>query len=270
MEAAFARAVQVTLAARGQPSEVVSRPERPAVAAVGGETDALDIVYRDAHLVAINKPAGLPSHRGWASDVRPALQRVRDQIGQAVYPVHRLDRATSGVLLFALSPEVARDMQAVLATSDKRYLALCRGHDRTLTRVDHPLAKVPGAERRPALTDFRWLGEFERYGLYEALPRTGRTHQIRRHLKHVSQPIVGDVRYGKGEHNRLFRERFGFHRLALHCQRLVFAHPRGGQALELHAPLDHAFVHLLEQIGLRDAVLELNGSAATRPSSASF
>jgi tRNA pseudouridine65 synthase len=255
MEAAFTSMVRVTMAARGQnQSAVVSSPPEllqhtHATAAV--EPDALELVYRDAHLVAINKPAGLPSHRGWASDVRPALQRVRDQIGQPVYPVHRLDRATSGVLLFALSSEVARDMQAALATSDKRYLALCRGHDEALTRVDHPLAKEPGAERREAVTDFRWLGTFERYGLYEARPRTGRTHQIRRHLKHVAHPIVGDVRYGKGEHNRFFRERFGFHRLALHCQSLAFVHPRGGGVVELNAPLDREFARLLESIGLQ-------------------
>jgi RluA family pseudouridine synthase len=244
MEAVFDRVVQITLAASGR---------KPAVAcASGAEPDTLEIIYRDAHLVAINKPAGLPSHRGWANDVRPALQRVRDQIGQPVFPIHRLDRATSGLLLFALSAEVARDMQALLAAGDKRYLALCRGHDPRLTQVDHPLAKQPGAERRNAVTDFRWLGSFERYGLYEARPRTGRTHQIRRHLKHVSQPIVGDVRYGRGEHNRFFRERFGFHRLALHCQRLVFDHPRSGERIELSAPLDSEFARLLESIGLTE------------------
>lgn len=255
MEAAFARIVRVTLAARGREAIAVvsSAPElvQQPLADAAVEPDALEVVYRDAHLVAINKPAGLPSHRGWASDVRPALQRARDQIGQPLFPVHRLDRATSGLLLFALSSEVARDMQAVLAASDKRYLALCRGHDEQLTRVDHPLAKEPGAERREAVTDVRWLGTFERYGLYEARPRTGRTHQIRRHLKHVSHPIVGDVRYGKGEHNRLFRERFGFHRLALHCRSIAFTHPRGGQVIELNAPLDRAFTRLLESIGLQ-------------------
>jgi RluA family pseudouridine synthase len=245
MESAFARVVQIILAARGAGNAAVVS-NAPAT----GESDALEVVYQDAHLVAINKPAGLPSHRGWASDVRPALQRVRDQIGRAVYPVHRLDRGTSGLLLFALSSEVARDMQASLAAGDKRYLTLCRGHNETLTRVDHPLAKEPGAERREAVTDFRWLGTFERYGLYEARPRSGRMHQIRRHLKHVAHPIVGDVRYGKGEHNRVFRERFGFHRLALHCRSIAFIHPRGGHAIELNAPLDREFAQLLETIGL--------------------
>jgi len=245
MESAFARVVQIVLAARGQGNvTAVSN------AATMVESDALQVVYQDAHLVAINKPAGLPSHRGWASDVRPALQRVRDQIGRAVFPVHRLDRGTSGLLLFALSSEVARDMQGSLAAGDKRYLALCRGHDEKLTRVDHPLAKEPGAERREAVTALRWLGTFERYGLYEARPRSGRMHQIRRHLKHVAHPIVGDVRYGKGEHNRIFRERFGFHRLALHCQSIAFVRPRGGGAIQLNAPLDREFAQLLEAIGL--------------------
>ena len=256
LEAAFARMVEITLESRGAAREHLE----------SSEPDALEVVYRDAHLVAINKPAGLPSHRGWANDVRPALQRIRDQLGQPVFPLHRLDRATSGLLVFALSAEVARDMQPLLGESDKRYLTLCRGHDEHLTQVDHPLENDFGEERRDAWTEFRWLGTFERYGLYEARPRTGRTHQIRRHLKHVSQPIVGDVRYGKGEHNRLFRERFGFHRLALHCHRLTFTHPRGGQSVELNAPLDHDFARLLEATGLSGAASKTL-SVASPPSS---
>lgn len=254
LEAAFVRIVATTIAARSQSGAALVSAGRETsnqtAAPEGDEADALEIVYRDAHLVAVNKPAGVPSHRGWARDERSALQRVRDQIGQPVYPVHRLDRATSGILVFALSSEVARDMQGILATSDKRYLALCRGHDSKLTRVDHPLAKQPGTERREAVTEFRWLGSFERYGLYEARPRTGRTHQIRRHLKHVSQPIIGDVRYGKGDHNRLFRERFGFRRLALHCSGIAFDHPRGSHPVQLHAPLDREFTRLLKALGL--------------------
>jgi len=254
LEAAFARVVAITVAARGQngaalvSTRIEPTPQTPAPGSA--KADTLEIAYRDEYLVAVSKPAGVPSHRGWSRDVRSALQRIRDQLGQPVFPVHRLDRATSGLLVFALSSEVARDMQGVLAASDKRYLALCRGHDPQLTRVDHPLAKEPGAERREAETDFRLLGSFERYGLYEARPRTGRTHQIRRHLKHVSQPIIGDVRYGKGEHNRLFRERFGFHRLALHCHRITFDHPRGTHPVHLHAPLDDDFARLLEALGL--------------------
>jgi tRNA pseudouridine65 synthase len=214
----------------------------------------LEILYRDDDLVAVNKPSGMPVHRGWARDGVPALQVVRDQIGCHVYPVHRLDRATSGVLLFALSGEAAHLVQAQLEAHqvEKRYLALCRGCDPALVRVDHPLAKEEGAEPRPAVTDFKLLGTFERYGLFEARPLTGRLHQIRRHLKHASHPIIGDTRYGKGEHNRLFRERFGFNRLALHASDLTLRQPRTGAPIHLHAPLPPELARLFDQLGLQD------------------
>lgn len=214
---------------------------------------SLEIIYRDDDLVAVDKPSGMAVHRGWANDGGvPALQAVRDQIGRHVFPVHRLDRATSGVLLFALSGEIAHEVQAQLEAHEvqKRYVALCRGNDPALGRVDHPLAKEDGGEPRPAVTDFKLLGRFERYGLYEARPVTGRVHQIRRHLKHASHPIIGDTKYGKGEHNRIFRERFGFHRLALHASDLRLRHPRTGEALHLHAPVSEEFARLLRALGL--------------------
>jgi tRNA pseudouridine65 synthase len=166
--------------------------------------------------------------------------------------VHRLDRATSGVLLFALSGEAARLVQEQLKAHqvEKRYLALCRGNDPALVHVDHPLAKHDGAEPRPAVTDFRLLGTFERYGLFEARPRTGRLHQIRRHLKHASHPIIGDSRYGKGEHNRIFRERFGFHRLALHASDLHLRQPRTSERLHLHAPLLPELARLFQRLDM--------------------
>jgi len=212
----------------------------------------LEILYRDDDVVAVDKPSGMPVHRGWATDGVPALQVVRDQVGRHVYPVHRLDRATSGVLLFALSGELAHAVQTQIEAHEieKRYVALCRGNDPALGRVDHALAKEDGGEPRPAVTDFKLLGQFERYGLYEARPVTGRLHQIRRHLKHASHPIIGDTRYGKGEHNRIFRERFGFHRLALHASDLRLRHPRTGEPLHLHAPLAPDFAALLRQLGL--------------------
>jgi tRNA pseudouridine65 synthase len=214
---------------------------------VRGATEALEILFQDEHLVAINKPSGLLVHRGWANDPAPALQLLRDQLGRRVHAVHRLDRATSGVLLFACSSEVARDAQALFEGGKvtKRYLAICRGNQLKTQRLAHPLAREKGGERLAAVTRFRLLGSFERYGLVEAIPETGRTHQIRRHLKHLSHPILGDVRYGKGEHNRLFRDRFNFLRLALHCESLVLPHPRTGDELRLTAPLPPDFSSLV-------------------------
>lgn len=256
LEAAFARMVDTTLATRGK----VPGPTR---AAVSGEP--LELLYRDEDVVVVNKPAGMLVHRGWARDGVPALQILRDQLGQLVYPVHRIDRATSGALVFALSPEIAHVLQEALQARniEKRYLALCRGRDPGLTRVDHALAKEKGAPPRPAVTDLRLLGQFERYGLYEARPISGRLHQIRRHLRHVSHPIIGDVRYGKGEHNRIFRERFGFHRLALHAWQLRLRHPRSGELLQIHAPPPPDFARLLVQLGLEQAVQ----AASTVPAS---
>lgn len=212
----------------------------------------LEILYRDEELVAVDKPSGMAVHRGWARDGVPALQVLRDQIGRHVYPVHRLDRGTSGVLLFALSSEAARGVQRQLEAHEveKRYLALCRGNDPALVRVEHPLAKEDGGEPRPAVTDFKLLGRFERYGLYEARPLTGRRHQIRRHLKHASHPIIGDTTYGKGEHNRIFRARFGFDRLALHASEMRLRHPCSGEPLRVYAPLPPELARLLGGLGL--------------------
>lgn len=262
LEAFFQRAVAATLRARGAPVRAGSAPRASSGSSQCGEPTAprvaepLSILYQDEFLVAINKPSGMPAHRGWAADGSPALQVLRDQLGRPVWPVHRLDRAASGAMLFALCSEVARDMQALFADGRmaKRYLAVCRGSSSTLGHVCHPLSTGPNGTKRPAATDFKLLGTFERYGLYEAIPRTGRTHQIRRHLRHASHPIVGDVRYGKGEHNRIFRERFGFRRLALHCREMAFTHPRGAGPIAVQAPLSEDLAQLLTRLGLSQHV----------------
>jgi tRNA pseudouridine65 synthase len=216
--------------------------------------DPVQILYQDDDLLVINKPSGLPVHRGRGVETPPLLQRLRDQMGEWVYPVHRLDGGTSGALLIARTPEIAARLsqQFEAGSVEKRYLALCRGKDPTLTRVEHALAREDGTERVPAVTDLTFLGSFERYGLYEVRPKTGRKHQIRLHLKHMSHPIIGDVRYGKGEHNMLFRERFGFHRLALHALSLRFTSPRTGEPIYVEAPLPFEFRSLLEAIGLAE------------------
>lgn len=210
------------------------------------------ILFQDNHLVAIDKPSGLAVHRGWAQDRQVAMTLVRDALGCWVYPVHRLDRATSGALLFALAPEIAARVQEQFrqGSVQKTYLALVRGITPEFGVIDHP---VPGTLKGPrvdAVTEFRRLATFERYSLVEARPRTGRLHQIRRHLKHITHPLIGDVRYGKGDHNRLFRERFGLHRLALHASSMTLIHPVSGEWLHLHAPLPDDLARPLTIMGL--------------------
>jgi len=218
-----------------------------------------DILYRDDALVVINKPSGLAVHKGWARDEVYAMTMARDAVGAFVYPVHRLDRATSGVLLFALSPEDAEAVQAQLRahTVAKRYLALVRGVTAEVLVIDRPLAPKPGAEPQPATTRLRRLWVYAgRYSLLEAWPESGRLHQIRRHLRGLSHPIIGDVRYGRGEENRRFRADHGLHRLALHACRLSLRHPRTAAPLTLHAPLTGDLAGPLLRLGIPPHVLE--------------
>ena len=243
----FQRLAEATLAARGTPRKAATTivPSKP-----------LPIIFQDKFLVAVNKPSGQMVHPGWARDGMSAMAQLRDQLGQFVYPVHRIDRATSGVVLFALSSEMAADMHRLFAAREvhKKYLALCRGNKQDLGVVEHPLASDASDVKKEAITRFEKLGHYNRFGLYAAYPKTGRQHQVRRHLKHLSHPIIGDVRYGKGEHNRHFREHFDFHRLALHHRRMRFVHPRSGTELTIQADLPCDFESLLTKLVLLDVI----------------
>ena len=215
----------------------------------------LRILYRDESCVAVDKPSGMIVHRGWANDDRDLLRVTRDALGRYVYPLHRLDRGASGVVLFALDAHAARTLNRSFADGSmaKRYLALTRGHPPEHGLIDHPIPRAPGEERVPAQTEYFRIGSFERYALVVALPKTGRLHQIRRHLKHLSCPLIGDVRYGKGEHNRLFRERYAFERLALHAAALRFVHPVTEQPITVRAPLSGSFASCLTALSLHAA-----------------
>lgn len=231
---------------------------------------ALQIVFRDECLVAINKPSGLLVHRSPIDrhETRFALQMLRDQIGQHVYPVHRLDKPTSGVLLFALSPQLARTLSEQFADQQvrKRYLAVVRGYAPEAGTIDYPLREKPdkyddpraAADKPPqsAVTDFRRLATVElpvcvdryphsRYSLVEVLPRTGRRHQIRRHMKHIGYPIIGDAKHGKGVHNRFFQRQYACPRLLLTCVELALQHPQSGRSLNLCASPDEAYQRVL-------------------------
>lgn len=223
--------------------------------------DALELVYRDEALVVVNKPSGLLVHRGWAQDDVVVVDLLRAQLGRRVWPIHRLDRGTSGALLFALDADTARTLSACFEAGQVRkgYLALVRGHppageqlvDYSLRRVDHKSKQRQQARTRVRLRETTQIEDAPRggrYALVDATPLTGRTHQIRRHLKHLAHPIIGDVRYGKGEHNRLFRERFGLHRLALHALSLDIEGLERGP-LEVRAPLPSAFAAALRDMG---------------------
>jgi tRNA pseudouridine65 synthase len=215
----------------------------------------LSVLYQDDDLLVVVKPSGLVVHRGWARDGEVVMTLARSLAGRHVYPVHRLDRGTSGVLVMALAAGIAQALGEAFAAGGvyKRYLALVRGIPAPSGVIDHPIPRAPGGPRVPAVTRFRLLATFERYAWVEAVPETGRLHQVRRHLKHISHPVIGDVRYGKGEHNRLFRSRFGLYRLALHAAEIAFQHPSSGAPMRFSAPLPDDLAGPLACMGIVDA-----------------
>jgi len=198
-------------------------------------------LYADEHLAIVDKPSGLPVHPGWAPARETAVGAARRLLGRFVFPVHRLDRGASGALMFALSSEIAAALHPMFEEGrvDKRYLALVRGVAPEQVTVDHPIPRREAGPRVPAVTRVRRLAvaTAERLSLVEATPLTGRLHQVRRHLKHLGHPVIGDANYGKGALNRDLAARLGLSRLCLHAASLRFAHPVTGAEIFVAAPL---------------------------------
>lgn len=240
----------------------------------------LDILYCDEDLVAVHKTSGLLVHRTSIDRHADAfaLQIVRDQVGAKIYPVHRLDRPTSGVLLFARSPEMASQLAAdfQFGRVQKTYLAIVRGIPKESScLIDYPLKEEYDRKADPrtrkdkpaqsAQTKVRTLAQCQlpvqvdrypttRYSLVEAQPLTGRRHQIRRHLRHLGHPIIGDVTHGSGKHNRFFMDKFGFRRMYLACTALGFKHPQSQEPMVIKAPPEENFRQVVRELGWSDCL----------------
>ncbi|HTI61334.1 pseudouridine synthase [Mucilaginibacter sp.] len=219
----------------------------------------LDILFRDEYLIAINKPHGLLVHKSKiAADVEVfALQLLRDQVGQKVFPAHRIDRKTGGVLLFAFNKEIEIAMQKQFAENRvaKTYLAIVRGHTDDQGGVDYPLRKENGT-LQDAYTAYRTLKRAEldvpfgkhatsRYSLVEATPATGRMHQLRKHFAHIFHPIIGDRTHGCNKQNKLFKDKWEMETMLLHAHSIEFAHPVTGQQVTISAPLQPEFEQVM-------------------------
>jgi tRNA pseudouridine65 synthase len=216
----------------------------------------LEILFRDEALLAVNKPSGMLVHRGWGRAAVALVDLVRTATGlDVVHPAHRLDRGTSGVVLFALDPETSRLVNTLFegGAIEKRYLALVRGVTPEHAIVDHPIPRTEGGPRVPAITEIARLAVCaalpRTLSLVEARPRTGRLHQVRRHLKHLGHPVIGDASYGKGALNREIAARYDLRRLALHAASIAFCHPRTGERLEIVAPMPEDLSRPLQRMG---------------------
>ena len=239
----------------------------------------LELLYQDEHLAIVNKPAGWLVHRTPLDkgESRFVLQALRDQIGRPVWPVHRLDKGTSGVLVFALSAEVARALGEAFESGEglhKVYRAMVRGWPADALFIDHPLRRMPDdmrsqreevqsaqtrllTLRRGVLPVPQGAHPQLRWAEVQLQPLTGRRHQLRRHAKHIAHPILGDATHGKGPLNRAVAAHLGVQRLWLHAQSLQLRHPHSGQRLDVHAPPEPAWglwdAHVLANDGGLDA-----------------
>ena len=243
--------------------------------------DHRDVLFREDGVLAVNKPAGVPVHGGKILEGSPQtlLALVRELEANLMHVAHRLDRPVSGAVLFSRSRDQLADLGRQFAEGrvTKCYLAVVRGWTDAMGEISHPLlppkdVRRPGDTPRESLTRYERIAEVElplavgryataRYCLLALYPKTGRRHQLRMHLKHVSHPLIGDTTYGRGEHNRVFRERMKCRRLLLHARSLGFTHPANGRPVTVHAPLDAEFAGVVEALGWADALRRWDGLA---------
>jgi tRNA pseudouridine65 synthase len=228
----------------------------------------IDILFEDEHIIAVNKPPGILVHRTPISEDKVFLmQQLRDQVGYKIYTVHRLDRGSSGVLIFGKYSEICGLMSQLFIqrTVLKKYLVVVRGWVTDQGVIDYPLKDIETGVVNPleAKTAFSCLKRSEinaeiglrystaRFSLVEAIPETGRRHQIRKHFAHISHPIIGDKRHGDVKHNSYFRDHFGLERMFLHASSLSFSHPISNNELIIDAPIDLEFQNGLELMELK-------------------
>ena len=240
----------------------------------------IEVLFEDDDIVVIHKPAGLLVHRSYLARRERffAMQLTRDLVGCHVFPVHRLDRPTSGILLFAKSSEMANALceQFAAHTVDKEYLALIRGNMHEAATLDYPLKEElddlgdkdvdPNKAAQDAVTSYKPLLNSEipfssgryatsRYGLVQLSPHTGRKHQLRRHMAHLRHPILGDTTHGDGKQNKFFRTHFGVNRLWLIAKKLTFNHPRTGERMSVETELEQEWLDLFTGLGWHDEQL---------------
>lgn len=242
----------------------------------------MKILFQDDFFVAVDKPAGLLVHptRLDRYDPRNLVDELSDELNIRPRVIHRLDKAVSGVILFALSSEAAAAGAELFRENrvGKTYIALTRGFTKPEGEINHALdsvedynadrGKISSGVRREAKTTYRRLAtaeipvkisryETSRYSLLEVSPHTGRTHQIRRHLKQIRNPIIGDTKYGDHHHNRYFRERWELQYLLLRSVKLECAHPFTGDPLIISAPIGPRLREILDELGLTSGLLDI-------------
>lgn len=226
----------------------------------------LQVLFQNEDFVVIHKPPGLHVHQPEMARRRVAreltvLWTLRRQIEKYLYPVHRLDVATEGVLIMAFDGKIAGQLQKEFqgGSVQKVYHAICRGWTDDEGRIDMPLERDSNGTLAEAVTNFRTLARIEmpyavgkryptaRYSLVEARPETGRWHQLRRHFARSHHPIVGDREHGDSHHSRFFRETLGLSGLWLRAADLNFSYQ--SRDWKFAAPLTDRWLIAGEKLG---------------------
>lgn len=213
--------------------------------------DHIDIIYEDEYFVAINKPNNFLVHQShYARNIiEPTLLDVlKIQLTYPLYPLHRLDRKTSGMLLLLKNKQYVSQFQKLFTTNNitKTYFAIVRGFSNPSGKIDSPVKNDDTSIYKNALTHYKTINTIElnipvypyeksRYSLMKLAPETGRMHQLRKHLNKISHPIVGDYKYGDRFHNRMFEDNFNCNYLFLHASNIAFVHPITKQSILLKA-----------------------------------
>jgi tRNA pseudouridine65 synthase len=239
---------------------------------------SIDILYEDDDIIAVNKPSGLLTHPSWLT--KKGTENLATMLkhyfgGAPVHTVHRLDRATSGVILVAKNKETAKKLSLDFAEHrvQKTYYCVVRGFAPGSGEISHPLQYIHDKKAEPfatinkeaqdAITHYSTLANVQlpiavgkwptaRYSLIQAMPKTGRKHQLRRHFKHILCPIVGDTNYGEGRHNKLYRDHFNINRLLLMAVSIRFIHPSTSQQMTIKAPLSEQVQVLFKEFGWQE------------------
>lgn len=236
---------------------------------------AVPILYRDEAIVVVDKPTGMPVHRGAGHHGDVVMTLVRDAIGQWVYPVHRLDAPTSGVMAFALSSEHAAALQGAFEARlvQKRYLALVLGEVPDAGVLDSPMRRnktKKGGPEVESITEYErlfvtpWSGPEGALSLVSVTPKTGRQHQIRRHFRRFHHALAGDVSYGRGPKNQLLRDELGLHRLALHAVAITLPHPVTDEAMTFTADIPEDLRAPFLRAGIPEEVLDVTSLRTNR------
>jgi tRNA pseudouridine65 synthase len=220
----------------------------------------ISLLYQDEHLLIADKPSGLLVHPYWkeTNEKTCLMKEVRDQVGQYVYPAHRLDRPVSGPVIFGLSSEIIKEIQFNwhLANTKKEYIALVKGEIAEPGEFNFPLKNEKNITQK-ARTLYSPIAYFESTTLVKVVIKTGRKHQIRRHFSRRCQNVIGDTKRGNSQLNHLFRDKFGLERIFLHCHRLALEHPISEEIIDVRSPLSENLYFVLNKLGLDSQEVDL-------------